>query len=158
MPTLTTTVTASAPVGGGDSCEMYYTSGSTGRPKGVMLTHKMVVKHALGCMLMHRITGADVWGHIAPMFHLVDAYAMFAITWVGGKHVLVPTFSASAVDANIADKITIALNEIDKGNIDDVVPLTPLSEIRIRTNPSMVRFFGLDVSSMEIDNSMAEAQ
>ncbi len=68
------------------------------------------------------------------------------------------TFSASAVDSNIADKITIALNEIDKGNIDDVVRLMPLSEISIRTNPSMVRVFGLDVSGVAIDNSMAEAQ
>ena len=68
------------------------------------------------------------------------------------------TFSASSVDSNIADKITIALNEIDKGNIDDVASLTPLSEIRIKTNPAMVRIFGLQVTGAEIGNSVAEAQ
>lgn len=80
-----------------NNCEMYYTSGTSGRPKGVMLTHKIVVLHALGCMIQHRITEKEVWGHIAPMFHLVDAYAMFSVTWLGGKHVLVPHFSAGAV-------------------------------------------------------------
>jgi hypothetical protein len=68
------------------------------------------------------------------------------------------TFSASAVDSNIADKITIALNQIEDGNIEDVAALIALSEIRIRTNPAMVRVFGLDISGVEIDNSVAEAQ
>ena len=68
------------------------------------------------------------------------------------------TFSASSVDSNIADKITIALNEIDKGNIDDVASLIPLSEIRIQTNPAMVEIFGLQVTGVEIGNSVAEAQ
>ena len=68
------------------------------------------------------------------------------------------TFSATAIDANIADKITIALNEIDKGNIDDVASLTPLSEIRIQTNPAMVEIFGLQVTGADIGNSVAEAQ
>jgi ABC-type uncharacterized transport system substrate-binding protein len=68
------------------------------------------------------------------------------------------TLSVSSVDSNIADKITIAINEIDKGNIDDLVPLTPLSEIRIRTNPAMVEVFGLQVADVAIDSSVAEAQ
>ena len=72
---------------------MYFTSGTTGRPKGVVLSHRNVVLHALGCMLEHRIHGADVWAHIAPIFHLVDAYGMFAVTWVGGRHVFQPDFS-----------------------------------------------------------------
>jgi ABC-type uncharacterized transport system substrate-binding protein len=68
------------------------------------------------------------------------------------------TFSASPVDSNIAGKIAIALNKIDKGNIDDVASLTPLSEIRIRTNPAMVRIFGLQVTGAEVGNSVADAQ
>eukprot|EP00756_Hemistasia_phaeocysticola_P028773 Hpha_TRINITY_DN16192_c0_g4::TRINITY_DN16192_c0_g4_i1::g.7701::m.7701 len=80
-----------------DAMEMYYTSGTTGRPKGVQLSHKVVVLHALGCMIEHRHHKHDVWGHFAPMFHLVDAYSMYSITWVGGSHVFVPTFSAENV-------------------------------------------------------------
>ena len=68
------------------------------------------------------------------------------------------TFSASADNANIAEKITIALNEILDGNLDDVDSITPLSEIRIQVNPAMVQKFGLNVSGLEIDNSMADAQ
>ncbi len=68
------------------------------------------------------------------------------------------TFSASSVDQDIADKITIALNEIVKGNIDAVAPVTPLSEIEIRTNPAMIEIFGLDVDSVQIGNSVADAQ
>ena len=52
-------------------------------------------------MLEHRLQAADVWGHIAPMFHLVDAYAIFSITWVGGRHVMQNAFSADAVTALI---------------------------------------------------------
>jgi len=33
----------------------------------------------------------------APLFHLADAWATFAITWAGGKHVLVPSFDALQV-------------------------------------------------------------
>jgi len=37
----------------------------------------------------------DVWAHLAPMFHLVDVFAVYAITLVGGRHVTQPTFSAT---------------------------------------------------------------
>eukprot|EP00659_Diplonema_papillatum_P020542 gene20542-31636_t len=83
------------------NCEMYYTSGTTGRPKGVILSHRAVCMHALGCMIEHRHHKKDVWGHIAPMFHLVDAYGMFSVTWVGGSHVFVPSFSAAGALAAI---------------------------------------------------------
>jgi hypothetical protein len=42
-----------------------------------------------------RLHGGDVWGHFAPLFHLVDVFAVYAITLVGGRHVLLPTFSAA---------------------------------------------------------------
>jgi ABC-type uncharacterized transport system substrate-binding protein len=68
------------------------------------------------------------------------------------------TFSASSVNSNIAAKIVIALNAIENGNLDEVASLTPLSEIRIQTNPKMVEIFGLQVTGLEIGNSVAEAQ
>lgn len=40
------------------------------------------------------LNGRDVWGHFAPMFHLVDAFAIYAITLVGGRHAILPTFTA----------------------------------------------------------------
>ncbi|MEO8636906.1 MAG: long-chain-fatty-acid--CoA ligase [Gemmatimonadales bacterium] len=71
---------------------LYYTSGTTGPPKGVMLTHRNVWVHALAAIAELELRETDVWAHIAPMFHLADAWATFAITWVGGRHVMVPGF------------------------------------------------------------------
>ncbi|MGD8342667.1 MAG: AMP-binding protein, partial [Desulfobacterales bacterium] len=88
---------------------LYYTSGTTGRPKGVMLTHKNVCSHALITIAELKLVDTDVWGHIAPMFHLADAWATFAITWVGAQHVMVPQFEAEAVMAAIErQKITLS--------------------------------------------------
>lgn len=84
-----------------DVAHLYYTSGTTGQPKGVMLTHKNVCLHALGTIAELQLASTDIWGHIAPMFHLADAWATFAITWVGARHVMVGQFEAEAVMANI---------------------------------------------------------
>jgi fatty-acyl-CoA synthase len=75
-----------------DVAHLYYTSGTTGRPKGVMLTHKNVKSHALGTIAELNLSDRDHWFHVAPLFHLADAWATFAITWAGGKHVLLPSF------------------------------------------------------------------
>jgi fatty-acyl-CoA synthase len=83
--------------GGSDLAQLYYTSGTTGVAKGVMLSHDNVAVHALGAVAELHFTDADTWAHIAPMFHLVDAWAIFAITWVGGKHVFVPYFKVDDV-------------------------------------------------------------
>lgn len=49
------------------------------------------------------LSSSDVWGHFAPMFHLVDAFAMYAITLVGGRHAILPTFSAHSALQTIGD-------------------------------------------------------
>ncbi|MCU0660745.1 MAG: long-chain-fatty-acid--CoA ligase [Myxococcota bacterium] len=82
---------------GEEVAHLYYTSGTTGRPKGVMLTHRNVCVHALAAMCELSLRDTDVWAHVAPMFHLADAWATFAITWVGGVHVMVPRFEPRAV-------------------------------------------------------------
>jgi acyl-CoA synthetase (AMP-forming)/AMP-acid ligase II len=92
-----------------DVAHLYYTSGTTGRPKGVMLTHKNVKTHALGTVAELQLSDDDHWFHVAPLFHLADAWATFAVTWAGGKHVLIPTFDATAVLQMIQrEKITLS--------------------------------------------------
>jgi acyl-CoA synthetase (AMP-forming)/AMP-acid ligase II len=87
---------------------LYYTSGTTGRAKGVMLTHRNVSIHALGTVAELQLGERDVWAHVAPMFHLADAWATFAITWVGGRHVMFPRFEPREVMAGIQkERVTI---------------------------------------------------
>jgi len=97
------------PVEENEVSHLYYTSGTTGRPKGVMLTHKNVCLHALGTIAELKLEDSDIWGHVAPMFHLADAWATFAITWVGARHVMVGQFEAEAVMATIQrERITLS--------------------------------------------------
>ncbi len=92
----------------GDIAHLYYTSGTTGRPKGVILSHKNVCTHALAAIAELRLCDRDNWIHAAPLFHLADAWATFAITWVGGKHVVVEDFEPSFVLSTLhEERITI---------------------------------------------------
>jgi acyl-CoA synthetase (AMP-forming)/AMP-acid ligase II len=84
--------------------QLYYTSGTTGQPKGVMLTHRNVTTHARACVEELALSSGDVWGHFAPMFHLADAWASFAITAVGGRHCFLGAFDARASFAILRDE------------------------------------------------------
>lgn len=87
---------------------LYYTSGTTGRAKGVMLTHRNVSVHALAAVAELQLSERDIWAHVAPMFHLADAWATFAITWVGGRHVMFPRFDPREVMAGFErERVTI---------------------------------------------------
>jgi fatty-acyl-CoA synthase len=91
-----------------DIAQIYYTSGTTGRPKGVMLSHRNVCTHALGTIAEIHLTDRDVWAHVAPLFHLADAWATWAITWVGGTHVLIKDFVPNAVlETMEREKVTV---------------------------------------------------
>ena len=91
-----------------DVTHLYYTSGTTGEPKGVMLTHRNVCVHARCAIEELDLAESDVWAHAAPMFHLADAWATFAITWVGGRHVMLERFEAGeALDAFERYRVTV---------------------------------------------------
>jgi acyl-CoA synthetase (AMP-forming)/AMP-acid ligase II len=93
--------------------QLYYTSGTTGVPKGVMLSHRNVCVHALAAIAELQITDRDRWIHAAPLFHLADAWATFALTWVGGKHVIIPDFDPPEV---------IALMERERVTLTNMIP------------------------------------
>jgi acyl-CoA synthetase (AMP-forming)/AMP-acid ligase II len=90
-----------------DAAQIYYTSGTTGEPKGVVLTHANVCAHAEMAREALALTNADTFGHIAPMFHLADAWATFSITLVGGCHRMVGSFRPEAVIDELSSGITI---------------------------------------------------
>jgi len=80
-----------------DTAQIYYTSGTTGRPKGVVLTHKNNSAHAEGTIRELKLSAEDRWLHVSPMFHLADAWAVWAITRVAATHVMVPGFEPESV-------------------------------------------------------------
>ena len=102
-----------APLEPEDYAHLYYTSGTTGKPKGVILTHRNVCRHALGAISELNLAENDRWGHIAPMFHLADAWAVFAMTMVGGTHVIQLKFDAGD---------TLQLIERERITISNLIP------------------------------------
>ena len=80
-----------------DLAGIFYTGGTTGRSRGVMLTHGNLVENARSILIGLGYTAEDRYLHAGPMFHLADASATYAITWVGGAHVFVPSFAPAAV-------------------------------------------------------------
>ncbi|UCE41303.1 MAG: long-chain-fatty-acid--CoA ligase [Candidatus Aminicenantes bacterium] len=80
-----------------DMAQIYYTSGTTGRPKGVILTHRNHAAHTDGTIRELKLTQDDRWLHVSPMFHLADAWAVWALTKVGAIHVMVPGFEEKSV-------------------------------------------------------------
>jgi fatty-acyl-CoA synthase len=92
-----------------DIAQIYYTSGSTGRPKGVILTHLNMTYDALGTIIEYRLTDGDVYLHTAPMFHVTDACLTWAVTWSGGRHVLVNRFEMGMILRTLEqEKVTVA--------------------------------------------------
>ncbi len=89
---------------------LYYTSGTTGNPKGVMLTHRNIYANALTTIIAFKLEDATVWHHIAPLFHLADAFFIWSVTYQGGRHVMQRVFDPKAVLQVIQDeKISAAM-------------------------------------------------
>jgi fatty-acyl-CoA synthase len=74
---------------------------------GLVLPHGNVVSHARLAAAALGLSERDVWLHAAPMFHLADAWATFAVTLVGGLHRFVPRFEEEAVLDAFASGVTV---------------------------------------------------
>lgn len=67
-----------------------YTSGTTANPKGVMVTHRNTAMNIMGHLMHTRISAADRYLWVLPMFHANGWCFVWTITAVGGRHICIP--------------------------------------------------------------------
>ena len=65
-----------------------YTSGTTARPKGVQLTHRNIWLNATTFGWQLGISDRDVYLHTLPQFHCNGWGVLYAVTGMGGKHII----------------------------------------------------------------------
>lgn len=71
------------------TCSINYTSGTTARPKGVELTHRTCWLNAVSFGWHTTVTDRDVLLHTLPLFHCNGWGMPYAVTAMGGRHVVV---------------------------------------------------------------------
>ncbi len=79
--------------GADDLAGIFYTGGTTGRSKGVMLSHGNLTADAFNVLAEGLFPGDSIYLHAAPMFHLANGAAMYALMLSGGTNVVIRTFS-----------------------------------------------------------------
>jgi long-chain acyl-CoA synthetase len=98
------------PVGPEDLAALFYTSGTTGHPKGVMLSHANLLSNAYHFLAANIWQEGDVYLHACPMFHIADGPTSHAITWLGGRHVIIPTFKPDlALEVMERERVSLTL-------------------------------------------------
>jgi acyl-CoA synthetase (AMP-forming)/AMP-acid ligase II len=70
------------------TCSINYTSGTTARPKGVQLTHRNCWLNATTFGWHTTVSDRDALLHTLPMFHCNGWGMPYAVTAMGGKHVV----------------------------------------------------------------------
>ena len=91
-------------IGENDLVSINYTSGTTARPKGVMLTHRNCYLNAYNMIAHLGIRHDDVELWTLPMFHCNGWGGVYALTGMGGTHVILRSIDASKIFELIADE------------------------------------------------------
>jgi long-chain acyl-CoA synthetase len=136
-----------------------------GLPKGVMLSQRNVVSNAQHAIMTFGFNERDTWLHVAPMFHLADAWACYAVTMVGGLHVFIPGFAPQATleaiqQYEVTKTILVptminavlnfpALDQYDKSSLDTILyGASPMPVDRLQAavqafGPKWVQAYGM---------------
>ena len=87
----------SPPIDENDVVSINYTSGTTARPKGVMLTHRNCYLNAYNMIAHLGIHHDDVELWTLPMFHCNGWGGVYAVTGMGGTHVILRSVEARTI-------------------------------------------------------------
>jgi fatty-acyl-CoA synthase len=87
-----------------------YTSGTTARPKGVQLTHRNVWLNATVFGWQLGVNDRDVYLHTLPMFHCNGWGMPYAVTGMGGRHVVLRKVDGAEILRRIDEHGVTALN------------------------------------------------
>src|SRR6056297_2371211 len=90
--------------GENDVVSINYTSGTTARPKGVMLTHRNFYLNAYSLIAHLRVAHDDVELWTLPMFHCNGWGGVYALTGMGGTHVILRAVDGERIFRLIADE------------------------------------------------------
>jgi fatty-acyl-CoA synthase len=92
-----------------DLVSINYTSGTTARPKGVMLTHRNLYLNAYNLIAHLGVEHRDVELWTLPMFHCNGWGGVYALTGVGGTHVVLRAIDGAEIWRLIeTEKVTFA--------------------------------------------------
>jgi len=72
-----------------DTASINYTSGTTARPKGVQMTHRNCWVNATTFGWHMQVGDRDVYLHTLPMFHCNGWGMPYAVTGMGGRHIVI---------------------------------------------------------------------
>jgi acyl-CoA synthetase (AMP-forming)/AMP-acid ligase II len=81
-----------------------YTSGTTARPKGVQLTHRNLWINAVTFAMHVTLSDRDVLLHTLPMFHANGWGMPFALTGLGGRHIVLRKVDGAEILRRVRDE------------------------------------------------------
>jgi acyl-CoA synthetase (AMP-forming)/AMP-acid ligase II len=90
------------------TCSINYTSGTTARPKGVQLTHRTCWLNAASFGWHTTVSDRDTLLHTLPMFHCNGWGMPYAVTAMGGRHVVLRKVDGEDILRRVeADGVTL---------------------------------------------------